>query len=125
MKIIKNKLCIGIIGLGYVGLPLAIEFGKKYKTRGFDLDHKRIKDLLKGVDRNNQIKKKEINKSKNLIISNSTKDLIFCNYYIITVPTPIHYNKKPDLSQIINATKLVSKNIKSGYLNINQIIISF
>jgi len=108
----KQKKIIAIIGLGYVGLPLAIAFGKKYNVLGYDINEKRIKELKKKKDNNLEISKKEFTKSKFIKFSNSEKDLLRCNTFIITVPTPITKNKKPDLRLLIKATKTVAKNIK-------------
>ena len=114
MKLKKNNYRIGIIGLGYVGLPLAIEFGKKFNTIGYDSNNKRINYLLKGIDQNNEIKNKIIKRSKKLLLTNDVEKINQCNYFIITVPTPIYNNKKPNLKFIINATKLVAKKIKKN-----------
>ena len=114
MKLNKNNYRIAIIGLGYVGLPLAIEFGKKFDTIGYDSNNKRINYLLKGIDQNNEIKNKIIKRSKKLLLTNDVEKINQCNYFIITVPTPIYNNKKPNLKFIINATKLVAKKIKKN-----------
>ena len=95
-----NKLKLGVIGLGYVGLPTAIEFGKFYDVVGFDVSKERINDLIKKIDINNEIFKKDFKKSKKIVFSKNKNDLIDCNIYIITVPTPIKKNKTPDLSLI-------------------------
>lgn len=108
----KKKVCI--IGLGYVGLPLALAFGEKYKTLGFDISKKRIEFLKKKIDYNLEHKKKDFLKSVFLKFSNNVDDINESNTYIITVPTPIFKNKKLDLRYIINATYLVSKNLKKG-----------
>ena len=116
---------IGIIGLGYVGLPLAIEFSKKYRTIGFDIKVERIKNLLKGFDETLEIDSNTLmnnlvqgpkSKSKNvgLILSSDLHSLKECNFYIITVPTPIDKNNHPDLSPILSATKLVGSILKKG-----------
>lgn len=106
----SKKICI--IGLGYVGLPLAIEFGKKYKTLGFDLNEKRVESLNKKIDLNFQINKFEFRKSKKLIFSSNNEEIKNCNIFIITVPTPVNKNKVPDLKSLINATKLVAMHLK-------------
>lgn len=111
----NNKL--GIIGLGYVGLPLAVEFGKVYQTIGFDIDNKRINDLNNYHDKTLEIESHElenvINKEK-LTLTNEISKLSDCNVYIITVPTPIDKNNKPDLIPIISATKLLIGILKKG-----------
>ena len=109
-----NNLKIAIIGLGYVGLPLAVEFGKVRKTIGFDVNKKRINDLKSGFDKTLEIKKEEIKKSKNLIFTYSKKDLEKLNCYIVTVPTPVDKYKKPDLRYLFEASKIVGNVLKKG-----------
>ena len=94
----KNKYKISIIGLGYVGLPLAIEFGKKFDVVGFDTNYQRLKELKLGFDRNSEIKKNDLKKIKKLIFTSDLKNLENCNIYIIAVPTPIYKDKTPNLS---------------------------
>ncbi len=107
----KNiKICV--IGLGYVGLPLAIEFGKKFKTVGYDNDFIRVKNLNKKIDSNNEVSKKDFLKSKKILFSNKIEDISESNFFIITVPTPVTKNKKPDLRIIIEATSIVAKKLK-------------
>jgi len=101
----NNNLIIGIIGLGYVGLPLAIEFGKKFKTIGFDIKKERIKNLSLSIDTTSEVNEVNFKKAKYLKFSNNSYDLINCNIYIITVPTPIYNNKKPDLRYIKKASE--------------------
>lgn len=109
----KNYEKIGIIGLGYVGLPLAIEFSNKFDVVGFDLNKNRIIELKNGIDKTSEIKKKTLKKSK-IFFSNNLKDLENCNIFIITVPTPINYKKEPDLRLLKKACQLVAKIIKKG-----------
>ena len=120
--IIKEKK-IAIIGLGYVGLPLAIEFGKKYDVTGFDINKERIKDLLKGKDKTNEADLKEMSyvtnhkkneKDKGLTFTSNDKDLIDCNIYIVTVPTPINQFKSPNLTPLLKASKMIGKMLKKG-----------
>ena len=111
----KHKICI--IGLGYVGLPLAIEFSKYYKVVGYDKNNKRVKELIKGLDHNNEIKISKTNSEK-ILFTNQEKDLLDCNIFIITLPTPVKKNNIPDLGDVINGTKLVSK-----YISKNNFII--
>ena len=84
---------IGILGLGYVGLPLALEFGKKYRTIGYDKNSKRIKELKKSIDLTKETSRKDILSSKKIKFSNNVKDLKQCNIFIVTVPTPINSKK--------------------------------
>ncbi|WP_394993597.1 nucleotide sugar dehydrogenase [Emticicia sp.] len=110
----SQKIKIGIIGLGYVGLPLAIEFGKKYSTVGFDIKKDRIKQLLAGYDSTLEMEKDVILSTKNLTFSFDAEDLQSCNIFIITVPTPIDDFKKPDLSYLVKASTMVGKILKEG-----------
>jgi UDP-N-acetyl-D-galactosamine dehydrogenase len=110
----QNKIFPAVIGLGYVGLPIYLHLQKKINTIGFDIDKKKIFNLKKKIDTNNQFKKKEfLNHKINNFISNYSK-LKNCNFFIITVPTPIFKNKKPDLGPLISATKIIGKVIKDG-----------
>lgn len=105
---------IGIIGLGYVGLPLAVEFGKHYPTVGFDINLARIAELRAGKDSTLEVDADELGEATQLTYTNEANDLAECNFYIITVPTPIDASKRPDLSPLISAShiagKLLSKN---------------
>lgn len=114
---IVNKK-IAIIGLGYVGLPLAIEFNKFFSIIAFDTNPERINELNLRIDRNNEFNLKKIKNIKDIIFTNEDIDLKICQIYIITVPTPINKRKKPDLSNIFKASKLVGSK-----LNKNNIII--
>ena len=105
---------ISIIGLGYVGLPLALAFSKKSKVIGFDINKKRITDLSLGIDVFKDQKKKEIVKKKNLIITNKLKDISGSDYFIVTVPTPVDKKNNPDLKSLINSSKIVGESIKKG-----------
>ena len=109
----KKKLNIAILGMGYVGLPLAVESGKYFNTVGFDIDLQKINKLKINIDDNNELNKNDIKKSKYLTFTSSIKDISICNFYIICVPTPIDKNKKPDLCLIEKAAISVSKIIKN------------
>ena len=109
----KNiKICV--VGLGYVGLPLAIEFGKKFETTGYDNSLSRIRALKKNKDSNDEIKKQDFFKSKKIIFTNNINDIGTSNFYIITVPTPINKNNTPDLRIIIDATTQVAKKLQKN-----------
>ena len=109
----NNK--IAIIGQGYVGLPLAIEFGKKFNTIGFDIDKNRISELKKSIDKTNEATSEMINESKFLKFSNSVDDIRKCNVYIVTVPTPIDSHKTPNLDPVKRATSMLfGKIFKKG-----------
>jgi UDP-N-acetyl-D-galactosamine dehydrogenase len=105
---------IGIIGLGYVGLPLAVEFGKVMEVVGFDINQERINELKKGLDRTKEVESDELKSSKKLTYSSDLQDLKSANYFIVTVPTPVDEYKKPDLSPLISASKTVGGVLKKG-----------
>ena len=114
MNLIKSinrnrKLKIGVIGLGYVGLPLAIEFGKKYETVGFDINKKRIGSLNKGIDTTLEVEKSEFSVSKHLLFTTNIEKLKKCNIFIITVPTPVNKYKSPNLTPLILASEMVGQ----------------
>ena len=104
---------ITIIGLGYVGLPLAIEFGKKFDVLGYDISKSRINELINGIDSNGEFKKNEILNEK-INFTHSEYDIRDSEFYIITVPTPLKKSNKPDLRPLKNASKIVGKKIKKG-----------
>lgn len=105
---------IAVIGLGYVGLPLAVEFGKKRRVIGFDVNEVRISELKVGEDKTLQLEQKEIQTANNLSFTFQLKDLADCKIFIITVPTPIDKNKRPDLKMLKQASKSVGKLLKTG-----------
>lgn len=111
---------IAVIGLGYVGLPLAIEFSKKYPVVGFDIDDERITQLLNGEDKTLEVTKKQLSLAKSISFSSRKNDLKEPNIYIITVPTPIDDNKQPDLTPLINASKMVGSYLKKNDLVIYE-----
>ncbi len=110
MKDTKTK--IGIIGLGYVGLPLAVAFSEHYTTIGFDKDLSRIKELSEGVDRTLEVEMDALADSKNIRFTPDVTELSGCNIFIVTVPTPIDKEKKPNLSALKNASLVISKMLK-------------
>jgi UDP-N-acetyl-D-glucosamine/UDP-N-acetyl-D-galactosamine dehydrogenase len=105
---------IGIIGLGYVGLPLAAEFGKILPVIGFDINKERIAELKKGYDRTREVEEEELKLSKHLLYSSELEDLKQVNYFIVTVPTPIDEFKKPDLRPLESASRTVGAVLKKG-----------
>lgn len=114
IKIQPHK--IAVVGLGYVGLPLAVEFGKKYPTIGYDVDVKRISQLMGGFDRTNEVSKDELmcaakkhNEKLGLTFTKNLDAISDCNIYIVTVPTPINQHNQPDLSALLNASKSVGE----------------
>ena len=114
---LKKKNILGIVGLGYVGLPLAFEFSKYFEVIGFDINKNRVKELRNNFDENNEISNSKLKNSK-VKYSSSPDDLKKCNIFIITVPTPVLKNKKPDLRPLKNSSILVAK-----YLKKNSIVI--
>jgi UDP-N-acetyl-D-galactosamine dehydrogenase len=105
---------IAVIGLGYVGLPLAVEFGKKYRTLGFDVNAQRIKELKAGRDVTLETSGAELKNTRRLRFSAQSKDLRSCSIYIVTVPTPIDQYKRPDLSPLLKASETVGRVLKKG-----------
>ena len=105
----SKNLKIAVIGLGYVGLPLAIEFGKKRNVIGFDINEVRIEELLAGKDLTGEITKEEFSDARFLKYTSVEEDLLSSNCFIITVPTPVDTNMKPDLSPLVYASKIVGK----------------
>lgn len=118
MKLDNTK--IAIIGLGYVGLPLAVEFGKQRVVIGFDISQERINELNSGVDKTLEVSNEDLHKAKYLKYSSSLDDLIGCGVFIVTVPTPIDQAKRPDLAPLIKASETVGKVISAGALVIYE-----
>lgn len=109
-----KKINITIIGLGYVGLPLAIEFSKHFIVKGFDIDQHRIDELISGHDRTNEISQEILKNPNGIVFTSKIEDIRESNVYIITVPTPVDSFKKPDLRILINATNTIAEIIKKG-----------
>ena len=123
METNHENIKIAVIGLGYVGLPLAIEFGKKYDVLGFDIDHERIEELKKGEDHTQEadietlkkvIKKTENERGTGLSFSDNEEKLKNYNYFIVTVPTPIDRFNNPDLTPLLSASRTIGKVLKAG-----------
>ena len=112
MDILKRKLAV--LGLGYVGSPLAIEFAKKYEVVGYDINHARVDDLTNGLDRTGELTQDDLIKRGRLEFSSQIEDLKSCTIYIVTVPTPINKDNTPDLSFIIKATEEIGEILKIG-----------
>ena len=117
-----NNIKIGIVGLGYVGLPLARLFATKYPVIGFDINKKRISELQSGVDSTLEVSedalkavtKKEPSNEIGLFCSETLDDLKECNYYIITVPTPVDRTNRPDLTPLYKSSETVAKVLKKN-----------
>ncbi len=105
---------IGVIGLGYVGLPLAVAFGRKHPTVGLDINHQRIVELRQGHDSSLECTREELLAADKLTITDDTAELQDCNIYIVTVPTPIDEFKRPDLSPVIGASETVGRLLSAG-----------
>ena len=116
----SEELLIAVVGLGYVGLPLAVEFGKKREVIGFDINKERIEQLKNYDDTTLEVTNHEIIEASNLSFSSSMKDIADCNCYIVTVPTPINEDKTPDLGPIHNATQMIANVLKKGDLVIYE-----
>ncbi len=118
-----NSINIAVIGLGYVGLPLAVHFAKKFNVIGFDINKKRIDELKRGIDRTNEVDHDALkavlyqfkdNKNCHLKLTSNEKDISQCNFYIVTVPTPIDTHKRPDLTYLLSASKIVGAVLKKN-----------
>ncbi|MFT6917137.1 MAG: UDP-N-acetyl-D-galactosamine dehydrogenase [Motiliproteus sp.] len=105
---------IAVVGLGYVGLPLAVEFGKKYPTTGFDINQSRVQALLEGHDATLEIEDAELQASAQLSFACDLNDIAHCNVYIVTVPTPIDRHKQPDLTPLISASQALARVVSHG-----------
>ncbi len=110
----NSKFSIAIIGLGYVGLPLAVEFGKKYQVIGFDINADRVHSLVQKKDDTLQITEVEIAAATGLSFTESVAAIANCNVYIVTVPTPVDEQKLPDLSPLLNASQMIGELLKKG-----------
>lgn len=105
---------IAIIGLGYVGLPLAVEFGKQFDVVGFDINTLRIEELLQGCDRTLETSPEELAQAKRLRYTADLTSLLDCNVFIVTVPTPVDQDKRPDFSPLVKASQAVGRALKRG-----------
>lgn len=109
-----NDAPIAVIGLGYVGLPLAVEFGKQRKVVGFDINAARIADLRAGKDNTLEVNADELAEAKHLSFTDQLNDLAECSIFIVTVPTPIDEHKRPDLTPLLKASDTIGKVLKRG-----------
>ena len=109
-----SSVKIAMIGLGYVGLPLAVEFGKKYSTIGFDINEPRIKELKNGIDKTLEVEPELLASATQLSFTNQINDIEDCNIYIVTVPTPIDKHKRPDLTPLVKASEAISPILKKN-----------
>jgi UDP-N-acetyl-D-galactosamine dehydrogenase len=109
-----RKSRIGVVGLGYVGLPLAVEFGRKYRTMGFDVKQPRIKALAAGKDSTLEVTRAELKAATHLGFTSNVRDLKRCNVYIVTVPTPIDEYNRPDLTPLVKASESLGSVLSKG-----------
>ena len=109
-----KKMQLAIVGLGYAGLPLALEFAKKRNVVAYDINSQRIKNLQIGFDKNREFSKKQIKQIKKIQFTNNQNDLADCNVFIILVPTPISKKRTPDLKILKSASKVVGKFVKEN-----------
>ncbi len=113
-KIHEHELKLAVIGLGYVGLPLAVEFGKKFNTIGFDVKKARLEELNRGIDSTLETSETDLKSAVKLQYSGNSDDLKDCDVFIVTVPTPIDKYKQPDLTPLYRASEMVGKVMKKG-----------
>ena len=119
-KINDRSVVLGVIGLGYVGLPLAVEFGKKFNVIGFDINEKRIEELKKGIDKTLEVTLGELKEADKLCYTANLNDLQQVEIFIVTVPTPVDSFKRPDLTPLIKASETVGKVLKKGNIVIYE-----
>lgn len=120
MKEEKQQETIAVIGLGYVGLPLAVEFGKKRPIIGFDVNEMRIEELQRGRDRTREVTESDLEASGNLRFTADEKELAACEIYIVTVPTPVDESKRPDLGPLRRASQMLGRHLQKGDLVIYE-----
>jgi UDP-N-acetyl-D-galactosamine dehydrogenase len=111
---------LAVVGLGYVGLPLAVEFGKRFPTTGFDISEGRIKQLREGIDHTLEISREELVATKHLKYANDIEQTASCNVYIVTVPTPVDTAKRPEFTPLVRASESVGKVLKPGNIVIYE-----
>ena len=116
MNKLSSNSKIAVIGLGYVGLPLAVEFSKKYNVIGFDINAMRIQELQSGIDRTLELETSELKKASNLKYTSDLIEISECTIFIIGVPTPVNENKEPDFTNLISASKNIGKVLKKNYI---------
>src|ERR1017187_2695570 len=109
-----RKCRVGIVGLGYVGLPLAVEFGKHFETVGFDVNPERIRELKAGRDSTREASPEELRSASRLQFTTRLQDLKACDVKVVTVPTPIDDYKRPELTPLIRASESIGEVLKKG-----------
>ncbi|MCY3837288.1 MAG: nucleotide sugar dehydrogenase [Gammaproteobacteria bacterium] len=114
---------VSVLGLGYVGLPLAIEFGKRFETRGFDIDASRVKELATGVDNTHEVEPSEIRQARQLTFTTELDDLKGSDVFVVAVPTPIDESKRPDLTALKTASRMVGQTLEPGAVVVFDLIV--
>ena len=121
MQVDKGRLEIAVLGLGYVGLPLAIEFAKKYSTWGFDINLRRIEQLTDGIDSTREVARADLEavqrkdgSDTGVVFTRDIEDIRSCNIYIVTVPTPIDSHNQPDFTPLLGASEAVASVLSKG-----------
>ena len=109
-----RNLKVAVVGLGYVGLPLAVEFGKRFNTVGFDIKPDRVDELRKGHDSTLEVDSDELKEASKLSYTTKLADLKSCKVFIVTVPTPIDEYKRPDLTPLVKSSESVGQVLKKG-----------
>ncbi|WP_342315589.1 nucleotide sugar dehydrogenase [Lysobacter sp. FW306-1B-D06B] len=110
----QAKVVIAVVGLGYVGLPLAIEFGRQFRVIGYDIDSSRVAQLTQGLDINGEEGELEISSARQLALTDDVSSLRACNVFIVTVPTPVDSHKRPDFRQLLEASRAIGPALKPG-----------
>ena len=118
-----SEIKLAVIGLGYVGLPLAVEFGKKRPVVGFDIDRMRIEALKAGRDLTLEVGAEELNEAQGLRFASEAAELADCNLFIVSVPTPIDDHKRPDLKPLIEASHTIGKALKKGDIVVYELTV--
>ncbi|NUM88967.1 MAG: nucleotide sugar dehydrogenase, partial [Bdellovibrionales bacterium] len=116
----RNTTTVAVVGLGYVGLPLALAFGRVFKTIGFDISEKRVSSYRKGVDPTGEMTEADFRAAKLLCCTTDPKELQRADFIVVAVPTPIDQAKRPDLSPVVSASELVGPNMKRGAIVIYE-----
>ena len=111
--LLAKKSKLAVVGLGYVGMPIAVQFAKKIDVIGFDINSKKIAEYKKGRDVTNEVGDEELKKTS-LFFTSSEADLKNINFFIVAVPTPVNLDKTPDLTPVIGASEVVGRNIEKG-----------
>lgn len=117
---VPSTTVVAVVGLGYVGLPLAVEFGKKYPTIGFDINQRRVSELMQGVDTTLEIDASDLAAASRLTFTTRPQELVRASIYIVTVPTPIDRHKQPDLTPVEKASETIGNVLKRGDLVIYE-----